>query len=122
MQNEVIFSLKGFHRKDEVAQGYVSYCPTVNVYSHGKSPDEAMDNLTKAVKLYLESCLKIETLDKIMRAAGFAPGELPAGTPLSAIEHEFVAVREKKFDTAFDMSIPFPLPGRSMPLAAVSHV
>jgi hypothetical protein len=122
MQNEIIFRLKGFCRQDEVATGYVSYCPTLNIYSHGENASDSMEHLTKSVKLYLESCLKIDTLDKVMRSAGFMPaGDFPAGVPMSEIEHEFVAVREKKFDTAFEIEIPFPLLHRASE-ATIAHV
>jgi hypothetical protein len=41
------------------------------------------------------------TVEKLMKAAEFEPGE---------IEQEFVGwVKEKEFDTAFDMAIPFSL-------------
>jgi hypothetical protein len=74
--NEIVFNLKGYYRKDGVA-----------------------------VRLYIETSLKNNTLnntvEKLMKAAEFEPGE---------IEQEFVGwVKEKEFDTAFDMAIPFSL-------------
>jgi hypothetical protein len=102
--NEIVFNLKGYCRKDGVATGCVSYCPSLNIFSHGKDSNDARDHLWKAVRLYLEISLKNHTLnttvDKVMKAAEFEPGE---------IEQEFVWVREKEFDTAFDMAIPFSL-------------
>ena len=94
MQNSIIFSLNGFYREDAIAKGFVSYCPTLNVYSHGESAEEAMAHLKQSVVLYLETCLKRETLDKVLKDAGFSPqaGGLPEGTPLSDIEDEFIAV------------------------------
>ena len=98
MGNEIVFNLKGYYRKDDAATGCVSYCPSLNIFSHGKDANEARDHLWKAVRLYLETSLKnINTLDKVMKSVGFEP------------EQEFVRVREKEFDTAFDMAIPFPL-------------
>lgn len=107
MQNEIVFKLKGYHRSDEVATGFVSYCPSLNVFSHGKTETDAKDNLWKAVRLYLENCLKIQTFDKVLKDAGFVSGDQPTGgTPIEDIEQEFIWVRERKFDTAFDMAIP----------------
>jgi predicted RNase H-like HicB family nuclease len=98
MGNEIVFNLNGYYRKDEAATGCVSYCPSLNIFSHGKDADEARDHLWKAVRLYLETSLKnINTLEKVMKSVGFEP------------EQEFVRVGEKEFDTAFDMAIPFPL-------------
>jgi hypothetical protein len=102
--NEIVFNLKGYYRKDEVATGCVSYCPSLNIFSHGKDSNDARDHLWKAVRLYLQTSLKKNTLnntlDKVMKFARFEPAE---------IEQEFVWVRGKEFDTAFDMAIPFPL-------------
>ncbi len=110
--NEIVFNLKGYYRKDGVATGCVSYCPSLNIFSHGKDSNDARDHLWKAVRLYIETSLKNNTLnntvEKLMKAAEFEPGE---------IEQEFaVWVKEKEFDTAFDMAIPFSLhrPARAM--------
>lgn len=110
--SEIIFNLKGYYRKDGVATGCVSYCPSLNIFSHGKDSSDARDHLWKAVRLYIETSLKNNTLnntvEKLMKAAEYEPGE---------IEQEFVVwVKEKEFDTAFDMAIPFSLhrPGRAM--------
>jgi predicted RNase H-like HicB family nuclease len=98
MGNEIVFKLKGYYRKDEAATGCVSYCPSLNIFSHGKDANEAREHLWKAVRLYLETSLKnINTLDNVMKSVGFEP------------EEELVRVREKEFDTAFDMAIPLPL-------------
>lgn len=53
--NEIVFNLKGYYRKDEVATGCVSYCPSLNIFSHGKDSNDARDHLWKAVRLYLET-------------------------------------------------------------------
>jgi predicted RNase H-like HicB family nuclease len=102
--NEIVFYLKGYCRKDGVATGCVSCCPSLNIFSHGKDSNDARDHLSKVVRLYIETSLKNNTLnktvEKVMKAAEFEPGE---------IEQEFVWVREKEFDTAFDMAIPFSL-------------
>ena len=107
--NEIVFHLKGYYRKDGVATGCVSYCPSLNIFSHGKDSNDARDHLWKAVRLYLETSLKNNslnnTVNKVMKAAEFEPGD-----------QEFVWVRENEFDTAFDMAIPFSLhrPARAM--------
>jgi hypothetical protein len=93
--NEIVFNLKGYYRKDEVATGCVSYCPSLNIFSHGKDSNDARDHLCKAVRLYLETSLKNNTLNKAVEKV------MKAG--------EVVWVREKEFDTAFDMAIPFSL-------------
>jgi hypothetical protein len=109
MGNEIVFNLKGYYRKDEAATGCVSYCPSLNIFSHGRDANEARDHLWKAVRLYLETSLKnIHTLENVMKSVGFEP------------EQESVRGREKEFDTAFDMAIPFPLHQR--PTRMVNHV
>jgi predicted RNase H-like HicB family nuclease len=111
MQNSVIFNLNGFYREDSTAEGFVSYCPTLNVYSHGQTAEEAIAHLKQSVILYLETCLKRETIDKVLRNAGFVPqaGGLPEGTKVSEIEEEFVAIQKHKFDNVFEIKVPFAL-------------
>jgi hypothetical protein len=77
-----------------------------------RTANKKSDHLWKAVRLYFETSLKNNTLnktvDKVMKAVEFEPG---------GIEQEFVVwVKEKEFDTAFDMAIPFSLhrPARAM--------
>jgi predicted RNase H-like HicB family nuclease len=119
MQNSITFSLNGFYREDKTAQGFVSYCPTLNVYSHGDSPEEAMTHLKQSVVLYLETCLKRETLDRVLKNSGFIPqaGGLPEGTPLSELEEEFIAVKKSNFDRAFEIKVPFAL----LPQTKLAH-
>jgi predicted RNase H-like HicB family nuclease len=110
MRNEIVFNLKGYYRKDEVATGCVSYCPSLNIFSHGKDSNEAREHLWKAVRLYLETILKNNTLNKTLNKMVQLSNQASEGAPIGETEQEFVQVKEKKFDTAFDMAIPFPLP------------
>ncbi|MEW6202185.1 MAG: type II toxin-antitoxin system HicB family antitoxin [bacterium] len=56
---------------------YVSCCPPLDVYSQGKTKEEAINNLIEASTLFIESCIKRGTLDEVLRELGFEAYEKP---------------------------------------------
>ena len=50
---------------------YVSYCPPLDVYSQGKTKEEAIKNLIEASILFIESCFKRGTLNVVLNELGF---------------------------------------------------
>ena len=49
---------------------YVSYWPTLDVYSQGDTRAEASANLVEAIRLFIASCKERGTLDAILAAQG----------------------------------------------------
>jgi len=54
-------------------QSYVAYCPELDVSSCGREVDEARGNLKTAVRLFIEECNRMGTLDQVLQEAGYAP-------------------------------------------------
>lgn len=73
MKITMTISLKGVVRQDDVAEGYVSFCPALKIYAHGTTSEEAMVCMEKTLTLYLETCLMRGTLDSVLKTAGFKP-------------------------------------------------
>jgi predicted RNase H-like HicB family nuclease len=78
----IVFRLPAVLAQDE--DWVIATCPPLDVASQGRSPDEARANLVDALTAFLLSCLERQTLDTVLRAAGFAPGSPPP----AAEEHE----------------------------------
>ena len=54
---------------------YVSYWPTLDVYSQGDTEHEAEANLAEAIQLFIASCEERGTLDAIIAAQGLEEGK-----------------------------------------------
>jgi predicted RNase H-like HicB family nuclease len=107
MKIKVTISLKGVVRQDEVAGGFVTFCPALTIYAHGKTSEDAMLAMEKTLSLYLETCFRRGTLDSVLKKAGFEPvAGYPAAIPLTQIDQEFVAIEKLKYDSAFDIEVP----------------
>ncbi|MDA8003167.1 MAG: type II toxin-antitoxin system HicB family antitoxin [Alphaproteobacteria bacterium] len=50
---------------------HVSYCPALDLYSQGKTREEARENLIEATHLFIESCLERNTLSEALTECGF---------------------------------------------------
>ena len=55
---------------------YISSCPILDVFSQGKSREEAQDNLSEALSLFFISCFERGTLDEVLKDCGFSPIKL----------------------------------------------
>lgn len=53
---------------------WVSHCPALGLYSQGESQTEATEAIHEAVTLYLQTAYKMQTLDRIIRAAAGRAG------------------------------------------------
>ena len=52
---------------------YVAYCPELDVSSCGRDTDEARVGLKTAVRLFVEECTRLGTLDQVLQEAGYTP-------------------------------------------------
>jgi len=49
---------------------YIASCSVLDVHSQGKTERKAMENLKEAIRLFLETCFEMGTLDEVLREAG----------------------------------------------------
>ncbi len=68
MQTNIRFTTQLTH-KDNVV---VAYCPELDVYSQGYTPEQARQNLNQAVHLFLDEARRIGTLGQILQEAGYS--------------------------------------------------
>ncbi len=50
---------------------YVALCPSLNVSSFGESVDEAKKSLVEAVKIFIDECSEMGTLNEVLEESGF---------------------------------------------------
>jgi predicted RNase H-like HicB family nuclease len=97
-------------RPDDDTGLFVSYCPTLDIYSQGGSEDEAIEAIKSAVALRLSTALGHGRLEKLLRKAGFkiAP-HLPSDThPASDAEFVHVQTVPNEFK-AIPVEVPLTL-------------
>jgi len=112
MKIKMTISLKGLVRPDDVAEGFVSYCPSLNVYSHGHTEQDAIACIEKTVTLYLETCLQRRILESVLEKAGFVAVPSNAPVPVSELEQDYIIIerlRDKNYDKTFDIEVPINL-------------
>lgn len=74
---------------------WISHCPALGIYSQGESENEANEAIHEAVTLYLQTAYKMQTLDRVIRAAAEFPeyfqvdaqvsNEVPVEVPLTLL-------------------------------------
>lgn len=58
-------------RPDDV--GYVAGCPSLDVFSQGRTEQQAVENLNEALHLFVLSCFERGTLVQVLKDSGFEP-------------------------------------------------
>lgn len=71
---------------------YVSCCPLLDVFSQGKTREEALRNGVEAVSLFLLSCYRRGTLDAVLKQSGFRAADRAEGKVESAVPGEYLDV------------------------------
>ncbi len=85
---QVSFKLPVVTQKD--GDYIVSSCPALDVFSQGSDEKEAIDNLLEALKLFLETCYEMGTLNEVLKECGFKPSREKRGG--LATEHLYLDV------------------------------
>ncbi len=57
------------YKEDEV---FVAFCPVFDVASQGCTEKEAKENITDAVRLFIETCIEMGTIKQVMKDCGFS--------------------------------------------------
>jgi len=127
LEMQICFKLKGAFRDDTTADGVISYCRALNVFSHGKTKEEAKEALTSALTLFLETCYQRKTLWNILNNAGFTPLPRQAGVAVAAMkEDEHIEIHDgnlpQTFSESFDLTVPVNLVAQAQQVAENQHV
>jgi predicted RNase H-like HicB family nuclease len=109
MMLQLIVNLNGAIRKDAAANVYVSYCPTLKIYSQGETEDQASEALKSAVTLFLTHCVQNGQIDFALKKLGMVEAGASAITSVDSRVDEWIAIREAKFEEAFPFSVPLNL-------------
>lgn len=97
-------------RYDADSRTYVSYCPTLILYSQGDTKDEARAAIVSAAKLFIVRCYERDILHTVLRERGMtrATGDEVTRASASESEQEFIAVNTN-FDEYFEENVPIHL-------------
>jgi len=78
---------------------FYSSSPVFDVHSQGRSEEEALNNITEALQLFVESCYERGTLEQAMKEIGFAPAEKIVK------EQQHTATSLHRIDVPFDLLV-----------------
>jgi predicted RNase H-like HicB family nuclease len=98
MSSRVTFTVSLPFRIRKEGAYFVSWCFPLDVYSQGKTREEAEKNLVEAVRLFLTNCFERATLDRVLKDCGFTPA------PVSRRK----AAALKKSTRYPEISVPLP--------------
>lgn len=92
--------------KQEAGNRWVTGCPALDLYSQGKTKEDAKRCLEEAIEIWVEDCLERGTLDTALREVGmlkihpssFKPGE----------QHIAVRDQEEPAEDSFNLHLSVP--------------
>jgi len=105
--SEVKFRLAFGIREDREAEVHVGYCPLLDLYSQGTTSEEAEKAVVDAAQLFIATCYRRNTLNKLLRQRGMVDA-------VPAVEREegyqFIAVQEiQDYDRQVEHEVPIDL-------------
>lgn len=90
---DVTINFAAAYRYDDAAKVYVSYCPTLKMYSQGHTRERALSALGSAVSLFLKACFDRGIWDSTLRELGFTHAEQFATFSPDDIENQFSSIK-----------------------------
>ena len=75
--------------KRDAGDRWITGCPALDLFSQGKTEDEAKKSLKEAIEIWVEDCLERDTLGAALREVGFHKAHPEALRP----EDEHITVR-----------------------------
>jgi len=108
---EVSFRLKFAIRHDSDAGVYVGYCPSLRVYSQGRTDQEVEEAVVSAAKLFIVACYERDILHSVLRKRGMTRavgGPAKFAELQSNPDKEFIHVAPR-FDREFWRDVPISL-------------
>lgn len=106
---QIQVNLSGAIRRDEDAGVFVSYCPALKIYSQGEDEAQALEAIKSAVMLFLTTCIDRGQMDTALRSVGFNKTSPGGMIPVDQRASEWIAIKEAKFDEAFEFTVPINL-------------
>ncbi len=105
----------------EEGDRWISACPSLDVYSQGRSEEEAKASLEEAISLWIESCIERNTLGRALQELGFrpAPWNLPATEGEGEVRVRALSDDKDLFGHTFPVEIK--IPAYQAALAMSSH-
>lgn len=76
MPQAIFFQMRIPFSVREEAGVFYSSCTILDVHSQGATKDEALDNLTEAIQLFVETCYESGSLENVLKHSGFTPAHL----------------------------------------------
>lgn len=104
MTLQITARVRGAVRKDDEAGVFVSFCPTLNIYSQATDKECAKAALEGAVMLFLTTCIERGMLDKALKQYGFNEVSKAEATSPKHLAGEYIAI--EKYDDQFEFDVP----------------
>jgi predicted RNase H-like HicB family nuclease len=104
MALQITTRVRGAIRKDSQTGVFVSFCPTLNIYSQGTDEERAKTALGSAVKLFLTTCITRGLLDKFLCEQGFTEVSKAEANSPKNLAGEYIAI--EKYDDQFEFDVP----------------
>lgn len=107
---EITICLKAAYREDQVATGFVSYCPSLKIYAHGKTAEESMSAMEASLRTYVGTCFSKGILNQVLDRAGFKmiPDEVHKAMTIADAEIEFIQIKNLGFEDTWDVKVQLP--------------
>jgi predicted RNase H-like HicB family nuclease len=107
---EITVCLKSAYREDSVATGFVSYCPSLKIYAHGKNAEEAMTAMEETLKMYVGTCFQRGILNQVLNRAGFSmvPDEVHNAMTIADAQAEYILIKSLGFEDTWDVKVQLP--------------
>lgn len=71
LKGSVTFGFRLPYSVRQEGKWFFSCCGILDVFSQGHTRQEAVDNLTEAIQVFIESCYERGVLDQVLQASGF---------------------------------------------------
>lgn len=73
MRMKIEFQLECRVRHDDKTNLFVSSCPSLGLFSQGRTEHEAREAIEDGLGMYLRACLKRGILEEVLQRCGFEP-------------------------------------------------
>jgi hypothetical protein len=104
---QVSFRLKFATRHDVEANVHVGYCPSLRLYSQGRTDQEAEAAVVSAATMFIVACYGRDILHTALRKRGMRKATAGIAALKANEQSEFIAVRP--FDREFWREVPISL-------------
>ena len=95
--------------KREAGNRWVTGCPALDLYSQGKTKEDAKRCLEEAIEIWVEDCLERGTLDSALREVGMHkihPSSLKPGEQHIAVRS--IQEQEEPTEDSFNLHLSIP--------------